>query len=178
MAHVLILGMTMSGKTTLGRGLAAEYGHRGIGRLVLDPIGDPRWPADRLTTDPEEFLAWCQQARGCAVFIDEAGEVVGRYQDEQHWLATRSRHYGHRAHFLAQRAQQIAPLVRDQCTTLFLFRVSLSDAKLLADEWGREELRQAHTLGQGEYFAVTKFGACRRCRLPGFAPRPALRRVK
>ena len=51
MTHNLILGMTMSGKTTLAKRLAAHYTQNGINVVVLDPMYDPEWEADFTTAD-------------------------------------------------------------------------------------------------------------------------------
>jgi len=163
MPHSLVLGMTESGKTTLAKKLSKEYQARGIGVIVLDPLQDPEWsdkPDSDLffqTTDKDEFLASVKASKRCAVFIDESGESVGQYDTAMHWLATRGRHYGHNCHFLSQRGQQIAKTVRDQCGRLYLFTCSLTDAKILADEWNKPELREAHGLEQGQFFIVRRF---------------------
>lgn len=163
MPHVLILGMTESGKTTLAKKLCKDYQKRKIACIVLDPLRDPGWsdaPDSDLffqTVDKDEFLATVKASQRCAVFIDESGESVGQYDTTMHWLATRGRHYGHNCHFISQRGQQIAKTVRDQCGRLFLFTCSLTDAKILADEWNKPVLREAHMLEQGEFFIVGRF---------------------
>lgn len=157
MAHVLILGMTLSGKTTLAKRLAADYRAHGIKVAVLDPLGDPEWQADYRTTDPDEFLAVFWQSRQCACFIDESGDAVGKYDEAMQKTATRGRHWGHRVHYLTQRGAQLSRTVRDQCSSLFLFTTSLKDAKLHAEEWNKDDLAKAHTLRQGEYFHTGRF---------------------
>jgi len=157
MAHVLILGMTMSGKTTLAKRTAQIYRAQGVKVGVLDPLGDPAWNADFQTSDPEEFLRMFWESRRCAWFIDESGDAVGRYDEAMQKTATRGRHWGHRVHYLTQRGAQLSRTVRDQCSNLFLFTTSLKDAKLHAEEWNRDELATANTLQQGEYFAVGRF---------------------
>lgn len=158
MAHSLILGMTESGKTTLAKRLAANYKARGIGVLVLDPMGDPEWNADFQTNDVEEFLSVFWDSRKCAVFIDEAGEAVGQFDKVMHRTATKGRHWGHSCHYLSQRGAQIARTVRDQCSHLFLFTTALDDSKIHANEWNKPELRGANALQQGHYFHATRFG--------------------
>lgn len=157
MAHVLILGMTMSGKTTIAKRLAAHYRENGVMVGVLDPLGDPEWNADYRTTDADEFLKAFWASRQCAWFIDESGDAVGKYDDAMIRTATRGRHWGHRVHYLTQRGAQLSRTVRDQCATLFLFATSLDDSKIHANEWNSQELRAAHTLAQGEYFHKGRF---------------------
>lgn len=160
MPHMLIVGMTESGKTTLATQLSSEYRAKGIKVIVLDPLLDPRWQADFLTSDRAEFLAIVQhpETRSCAIFIDESGEMIGQYSDEMFWLATRARHYGHNSHFISQRAKQISPTVRNQCSYLALFCCSFDDSKELANEFNRPYLKEAHSLAKGEYFLVPRWG--------------------
>jgi len=149
--HVLILGITQTGKTTLAFKLAKRYRQNNINVLVLDPDKRSGWEADFLTDNPEEYLDVVKVNKSCALFIDESGEMIGRYAKEMAWLATNSRKWGHKAHFITQRASQLDPTVRNQCTTIFLFKQSLSDTKDLANEFCSEDLELAHTLNQGEY---------------------------
>lgn len=154
MPHSLILGMTMSGKTTLAKKLAADYRAKGIENIILDPLRDPQWPSNYIFTNSDQFTALAEESTHCALFIDESGESIGRNGGELNKIATRYRHFGHRAHFIAQRAQQLDKIVRDQCEFLWCFRVSRSDAKLLAEEYGHDELANAYLLNKGEcYFA-------------------------
>lgn len=165
MAHSLILGMTESGKTTLAKRLAAKYKAQGIGVLVLDPMNDPEWSCDYRGDNPEEFLKVFYASKSCAVFIDEAGDSVGRYNDVMNRTATKGRHWGHNVHFLTQRGAQLAATVRDQCGHLFLFTSSLNDSKVHADEWNQQELREARTMPKGTYFHCTRFGKLERGKL-------------
>jgi hypothetical protein len=179
MAHVLILGTTESGKTTCGKRLAHAWVASGVHVLVLDPLNDPGWvPAGNgdagsdkphvwQTSDPDEFLSAFWASRRCAVFIDEAGDAVGRYDVVMQKTATRGRHWGHSVHFITQRGSQIAVTVRDQCTRLFLFRTGPRDAKTHAEEWAQPELLTTPHLPKGCYFYVTRFGEIRRGSLFG-----------
>lgn len=165
MPHVLILGMTESGKTTLATELARAYQREGYACLVLDAMRDDRWPQEHLYTDRAEFLDIVKASRSCMVFIDEAGEAVGQYEREMFWLATRGRHLGHSVHFVTQRAQQLSPTVRYNTSYLGLFNCAATDAKLLADEWNRPALRDANTLDRGNYYWCGRFGGLEKRRL-------------
>lgn len=162
MAHSLILGISESGKTTLARKLSAEYKRAGVGVIVLDPLRDPRWSADVLTTNADEFLATVWRSRSCMLFIDEAGEAIGRYDVAMQKVVTRGRHWGHSAHIITQRGAQLSPTVRDQCRHLFLFCTSRQDGELLAREWNEPQLAECSKLKQGEYFHASRFGGIRR----------------
>ena len=165
MPHSLILGMTESGKTTKGKRLCVSYRVHGIKSIVLDPMNDPQWNADFQTTDPETFLRMVWASRRCAVFIDEAGTAVGRYNDVMNETATKGRHWGHNMHYLTQGGTQLAPIVRNQCSHLFLFTTALSDAKIHANEWNAPELAKASVLKQFEYYHATRYGECTKCKL-------------
>ena len=149
------MGITETGKTTLAFKLAAIYKRNGTGILVLDPDKRREWNADYITDDPDEFLRVVKVNQRCALFIDEGGQTIGRYSGAMQWLATNSRKWGHKAHFIAQRAQQIDPNVRNQCTAIFLFKQSFDDSKILAREFVADELFEARNLKKGEYLGKT-----------------------
>jgi len=157
MAHVLILGITSTGKTTLAIKLARMYKQRGTPRLILDPDLRKEWEIEKdhdfITDDPEKFLAVCKANQSCALFIDESGQTIGRYSGEMQWVATNSRKWGHKAHFITQRATQLDPTVRCQCTSIFLFKQSLDDSKILSREFVADDLKESCNLQKGEYLA-------------------------
>lgn len=151
----------MSGKTTLAHKLANKAKNDGNGVLVLDPLLDPEWMkhgAQFLTDDPVEFLAIAKKNKSCHLFIDEAGNYCGQYAKETWWLATQARHWGHKSYFISQRANMVAKNIRDNCKDLFCFRISPSDAKLLADDFCFRDLENAPQLMQGEFFYAPRYG--------------------
>ena len=149
--HVLILGITDTGKTTLAFRLSAAYSNSGHNVIVLDPDCRSNWTASKVTANPEEFLQIAKINTSCALFIDEGGLTMGRYCGPMEWLATNSRKFGHKAHFITQRASQLAPLVRAQCSELYLFKQSTADSKILSAEFVCEELKYACLLKKGQY---------------------------
>ena len=163
--HTLILGQTGSGKSTLLKVLAGHYRRSGIPVVAYTSVvGDFAGHADEVHHDVDVFLQRVFQARRCAIFVDESGEVTNSTRiRETAPLATRSRHLGHVVHFSAQRAQGlIGPIVRDQCTRLYLFNTSWDDASLMARSWtrdaeGRALLESAPSFAQGEYVHVKRF---------------------
>lgn len=129
--------------------------------IVLDPLKDPQWNADFITDDQEEFLDVFWRSRSCAAFLDEGGESVGRYDLAMQKTATRGRHCGHSCHYIAQKATQLAPIVRDQCSYLYLYTSGLTSCKMLAEEFNKPELLNATQLQRFSYFFVSRFGQCK-----------------
>ena len=168
--HTITIGETESGKTVLNKRLAAYYRENGIKNCVLDPMMDPEWPADFMTRDPVEFLAFVKnpdKCLRCALFVDETGMSLDKYAVEYQWLSTTSRHHGHACHFISQRAQQINATIRSQCSILYMFRVNYKDAKVYSEDFNFPDsiARQAPDLKQGEYFRIARFEPVSRFRL-------------
>ncbi|OEU74974.1 MAG: hypothetical protein BA864_13875 [Desulfuromonadales bacterium C00003093] len=151
--HSSILGMTESGKTSLAKQMITALKSRNIKTIVLDPICDPAFCADFQTADPVEFERIWKSSRGCWCFIDESG-TVGKFSDTIREAATKGRHWGHSFFFLAQKATQVEPLVRDQCSGLFLFRSGLQSRKILAEEFDCADILEP--VEMLEYHHVTR----------------------
>jgi hypothetical protein len=165
MAHTLILGMSESGKTTLGKELSRELKANKRIVLVLDPMNDPGWSADFRTTNQDAFLEYFWANTECMCFIDESAQMVGRYDILMQETATRGRHFGHSVFFLSQRGAQISATVRAQCRHLYLFASAKDDCKILANEFNKQELLNANALPQGHFYHASRFGACELRRL-------------
>ena len=166
MTRTLILGITETGKSTLAKKLCAGYNARNIHTIVCDPLLDPDWCASFQTANPDDFVKMFFSSRDCAVFIDESGDVVGRFpSDELRTIATRGRHWGHDVFFIAQRATQLSATVRMQCTRLYLFTSSFEDGKILAQEFNKPELRNCAQLKKGEFYACDLHGEVKKMRV-------------
>jgi len=140
--------------------MAAQYKAKGTKVVVLDPLFDPRWNADFITEDADEFLYIVSHpdSEKCAIFVDESGETIGRYNEEMTWLATRARHYGHNSHFIVQRTTMLNKTICTQCRYLFLFNCTFTDAKMLSDDFAGFDPRDAVNLKQLEYFDCDSWG--------------------
>jgi hypothetical protein len=147
----------MSGKTTLARKMAEKTRNSGRGVMVLDPLLSD-WPCDAKTNDPDNFLKIAKQNKNLTLIIDEAGEYCGQYAKQMWWLATQARHWGHKSIFLSQRATMVARNIRDNCSSLFCFRVSPADADTLADDFCFQGLKDAPALPQGVCFWAPRYG--------------------
>lgn len=157
--HTLVIGRTGSGKSHLARKLAKESSKHKRRVILYDPLGNA-FPCDRRTASGPELLEILKAERDCSVFVDEAPTIctnLGIHRQFE-WLATMSRHMGHRVYFLAQDATQLAPIYRRNCTHLYLFSVAPASADLLAKEFGDEALAKAATLRARWFFYKTPFG--------------------
>jgi hypothetical protein len=157
--RILIVGTGESGKTLMAKATACEMEKRGLYVLVFDPIDDEGWPEHCFQTSSlaalfEEIEASAGEGKERVLFIDEASEAMSIGQKENHWLATRGRHYFSLIVFITQRPALIAPTVRNLCNEIYCFTVSPADAKLLADDFNHDGLLEASTLGQGEFLHV------------------------
>jgi len=128
---------------------------KGVKIIVLDPFLDPEWNADFITNDPAIFLdvVW-NKSRQCAIFVDESGDMIGKYNNVMNELATRGRHWGHKCHFICQRPKQLSTTIRAQCSELAIFKQSKNDTKDLADEFVEPAINEAHSLEKGEFIWV------------------------
>jgi len=154
MAHCLIIGKTLSGKTTFAKKKAAALKAHGHNIIVLDPFLDPQWNATYITSDQDDFLEKVWLNRNCAVFVDEGGSTIGKYNKAMEELATRGRHWGHKCFFITQRVKQLSTTIRTQCSEVVIFKQAQRDTKDLADEFVEPIINNAHLLQKGEFFYV------------------------
>lgn len=158
--HCLLIGQTESGKTICAQRIAQAYKAGGIKVCVLDPMKDPKWNADFITDNPDEYFSLVMdpdRSLQCALFIDEAGQSLDRYVGKQQWLTCQARHHGHVTHIISQRAQQVDTTIRSQCSTVYAFNVAVDDAKLYAKSFNAPVLLKCPTLPQGHCIRVQRF---------------------
>lgn len=150
LTHTLIVGRTMTGKTTLARHLTGIIRHhRPI--LIYDPLSTPGvntggwW--GRVCSDWADFSLRFWGSRGCAVYIDEALQVWRDDPDDATRMMIQGRHRtsnrgGHTITLIAQRHIGLAPVARDQCSRLYGFRVGAGDARQLAEDYAMPALAE------------------------------------
>lgn len=131
--HQVIIGRTMSGKTSYARAVVKNW----PGRVLVMDIMQDDWPGKAVETFDAmpAFMAAAQGETDCLLVIDESGYSLDRYDVEHHWLATQSRHNGHSAVFIAQRYQQLPPIVRLQAAVLTAFQSGYKDSVLIGEEF-------------------------------------------
>lgn len=154
--HILIAGMTESGKSTLGVALCRDFRRRRLLTAVLDPMHDDRFQADFKTDDLEKFSWFAWHNTGAFLFIDEAGSF-GKFDAMLTKLLTRGRHMGHSIILMTQRPTQLDPLIRDQCRTAYLFALSSDAMAIFAREYNQPDLLRTGRLAPGQFFKVSRF---------------------
>lgn len=158
---MLVVGRTLSGKTTFVEKKVKQIrAIHGRNLIVLDPLLDPRWKEGLddsrtfITSKPDVFLKMVWTNTNCIVVVDEAGEMIGKYNDVMNQLATRGRHFGHKCFFITQRAKQISTTIRAQCSEVAIFKQSLDDTKDLANEFIEPMINEANKLEKGQFIYV------------------------
>jgi len=145
--HLLIVGITGTGKTILAKRLTQ---YSAVPALIYDPFVSEGWKAQKVTDNIDEFAELVHRSQHCLVIIDEAPEALGRSSEFQS-LATLTRHYGHTVILIAQRAMQLTPTVRSQCGRIAAFKQSSYDARILATEYADDTFLAVNTLRSGVY---------------------------
>jgi hypothetical protein len=131
--HVGIFGPTTCGKTTLARALSGQYAKAGRASLVCDPLGIPWTGAAWQTTDATALMEKAKRSQNCMLWVEEASMSVSRDRSLS-WLFTTARHHGHVTHVIGQDGSSLLPAMRQQISTLYLFRCHPD----LADIWARQ----------------------------------------
>lgn len=158
MAHTIICGITMSGKTTICQIYANELVKAGKNVAVVDPYASQKWGNVKFVDTAEELVAFLRENKSYYFFIDESSMMLDRYDTTLYWLATNSRHYGHSGFFICQRVQQIHPNIRQQCVKAVIFKTAKSDSKTLGEDYAAEIVEEAASLKQFEFIKVSGFG--------------------
>lgn len=175
--HCLIVGMTESGKSTLGKILCGGLKKSGKATAVLDPWIDPEWDCDFITDDATQFMRYIVEHRKAFLFIDEGSETVGRYNKQTAFLANQSRHMGMACYFILQGATQVDPTLRGNCSDVFLFACATPIFEKISVEWNKPQLLKIAPLDRGEFLHIPRFGEIRRYRLTPGKPKKGIQLV-
>lgn len=164
MSHKLVVGITEIGKTRGCKILAAELVKHGK-VLAYDVLGS-KWPDGvMVVTNFEDFdWAYWSETDWLAVFIDEAGETVKRFDGDMEKTATRGRHPGHQNFYIVQGLTLMSLQARKQCVGVYLYNCESDDAEKLYASFGRKkqandpylEIFNAPAYGPGEFIYFTK----------------------
>lgn len=163
--HVGIFGPGQSGKTTLAKALARSYWEDfEIPSVVLDPNGEIWGKHCQVFTDEAPFWQKVWSIKSHAVFVEEAAETIRR-DNEKIKFFTRIRHKGHKIHVSGHSGTNLLPVMREQLSTVFLFRQSPRNCDMWFEMLMDERIFAASTLKQYEFLECQLFGNIRKCRL-------------
>lgn len=143
-SHTLITGVTQSGKTTLAREIARGLAKKKQDIVVYDPnietaTAGGGWPEGSvIITDPIQFENYMNRddVSRAHVFVDEADEIFSHELKHNVWMLKKGRHYGLAMYVMTQRPKMVAPTVRNQCSTCYMFRLATADAKEICADFG------------------------------------------
>jgi hypothetical protein len=153
--HILAVGRSYCGKSTLFRHIAKAHRKAGRGSLIWLPRMDEKWKtevrAQFMTYDGQKFLEVAKKNTKKILVVEDAANQIGRYARDFGWLATDSRHNGHLALFGTQRLTGLDPIIRDNCSYIYGFTCSYSNAKILASDFVCDEFLKCPNLPLGSY---------------------------
>jgi hypothetical protein len=157
--HVGTYGGIQTGKTALNKILAKAYKESGTPVLLYDPEQDPAWPCTWRTNDPDTFMKKARNSAGCALFIDEAEDVMpNRKGHDRGWLTKRAHHQRHRTHLITQDPVDLLKKARKQISLVYVLRMGRAAAGHIADVHGHTKTLKdkAPTLDDLEYFKLER----------------------
>ena len=171
-AHLLILGQSLSGKSTLAKRLGKQIlstPHPRPQVIAFNPTNEAGYArpdsygvrgADIEFTDRDLFLKYlleqaAKNPQPRVLLIDEAHEFFGHNDKDTAWLGTRGRHYGFKIIAISQRLNTLSPTFRNQCSTIYSFYLARDDADTLtANYWTAIPNRDVFNLEAGEYVKI------------------------
>ncbi len=167
MAHSLIIGRTLSGKSALGKQIGSQMRIAGAEVLAFNPTMERGYAredefgciaAEWETDNPQELLAEIQERynkekKTRFLIIDEAHELP----PDMNWLTTKGRHYGLTIIAISQRGAALNATFRTQIGTWYVFKCSGLDLKMVEDETGVKIPKDmgGSTLAPMEYLKIT-----------------------
>ncbi len=131
--HILIIGASGTGKTTLAMMLASRAALTRRQVLVYDITGPYGWPGKHFDSI-DAYMRAVKTHKNCLLVVDESTAGLDKFDRSTYFLTTTARHLGHKTIIVGHRLRDIAPAIRSNCTTIFAFAGSKNDYKILQDE--------------------------------------------
>jgi hypothetical protein len=150
--HAAICGQTGTGKTYLAQRLAIEFRQLGKGVIVLHKPREPWSGVNWQTDNPELFIRKFWRCQHVIAFMEFADARVEKMDTRFHDCFSQGRHNGIRCFFLSQRAAQVHPTIRENCSGLYLFGCGAKGAAVWAEEMCDDELLAAATLPPRQFY--------------------------
>lgn len=146
-----VLGMSLSGKTTLAKHISAQYWRKkNMRSFVLDPNGEIYGSHALVFQDEEKFWETVWKTRDALVIVDEAAETINSDKTLVP-VFTRLRHLNHKLLVIGHRATNLLPIMREQIDTVYLFRQSEKSAAFFAETFSEPRLLEATKLPKYQY---------------------------
>lgn len=158
--HWAVLGVSGCGKSRLLKQVIIPTWRRaGVPVAVLDPLEAPDWHADMQDSDPARFMNRVKKSSRIVVVIDEVAQVCAehRHRIMVEWAATVARNRGILSYFLAQRAMQVHPNIRNQCTNGIIFNQPMADLEEVSKLLNQPDVMQAANFPKGIAALVRPF---------------------
>lgn len=146
--HTAVYGATQTGKTTKMRRLSFTSRQRLIiyDPTAAGPIDESGWrpclggwlsdKKTHATTNAITAMDLCGGYTNCDVFIDEAADCLSQKHGDNWWLLTKGRHLGHQVFFASQRPLMVAPSVRAQASSIYIYRLARDDLRQVLSDAG------------------------------------------
>lgn len=160
-----VFGPTVSGKTTLAIKISEQYWKQHqVRSLVLDPYEDTWGEHALVFTDEDKFWEAVWKTRDSLVIVEESSTTIQR-DKKLIPIFTRLRHNGHSLMVIGHSGMDLLPIMRQQLTTVYLFRQPKSAASVWAENFANDGLLQTMELSQYEFIHFESYGIPRKNKL-------------
>lgn len=153
-----VFGPTLSGKTTLAKAISRQYWqHQKVRSIVLD-IHAEEWGEHAAVFQDEELFwknAW--NTTDSLIIVEEAAATISRDKGLIP-VFTRMRHNRHSLMVVGHNGTDLLPTMRQQLTTVFLFKQPEVAAKIWSVNFAEERLLETTQLKQYEFIHYESYG--------------------
>lgn len=165
MKRIGVFGPTLSGKSTLAHKISEQFWKQKQQRtLVLDPH-EEIWGEHALSfQDEEKFWKAVWNTKDSLIVVEEAASTISR-EKKLIPVFTRMRHLGHSLMVIGHSGMDLLPVMRQQLTTVYLFRQPESAAKVWSENFANKDLLLTTDLQQYEFIHFESYGNPRKMKL-------------
>lgn len=165
MKRIGVFGPTLSGKSTLAHKISEQFWKQKKQRsLVLDPYQEEWGEHSLVFTDEEKFWNAAWGTQGSLIIVEESSSTIQR--DKKIIPAfTKMRHNLHSLMVIGHSGTDLLPVMRQQLTTVYLFRQPEIAAKVWSENFANKDLLKTTELGQYEFIHFESYGTPRKLKL-------------
>jgi hypothetical protein len=154
-----VFGPTLSGKTTLAIKISQQYWkQQQIRSIVLDPYSDEWGPQAMVFTNEEKFWDSVWNSTNSLIIVEESSSTIQR-DKKLIPVFTKLRHNGHSLMVIGHSGMDLLPVMRQQLSTVYLFRQPEMAAKVWCENFANKDLLQTMELNQYEFIYFECYGA-------------------